>query len=126
MGIHAEGHGLVAMPQLLRHAGDIGAAGNGNAGKGAAKFMRVKVLDAVPLAEPLEVSGRSLGIHYVRLAFLGKYPLTDTYSGLLALVLAQELQHVRIDVDGPEFAALGRIQVNAFMGRCRRSSRFRL
>ncbi len=77
----------------------------------------MEVLDAVPLAEPLEVAGRRLGVHHVRLALLRENPLADTGSGLLTLVLAQELQHGRIDVDGPGLAALGGVQIDALMGR---------
>lgn len=117
MGVHAEGDGFVAVAQLLGYAGYVCPVGDGDTGKCVTQLMRVEILNAVPLTESLEVARRRLGIHHVRLALLRKDPLADTGSGLLVLVLAQELQYRRIDVDGPGLSTLGSVQVDALVGR---------
>ena len=117
MGVHTEGDGLVTVAQLLGYAGYVCPVGDGDTGKCVTQLMRVEILNAVPLAESLEVARRCLGIHHVRLALLRKDPLADTGSGLLVLVLAQELQYGRIDVDGPGLSTLRSVQVDALVGR---------
>ena len=62
MGVHTEGDGLVTVAQLLGYAGYVCPVGDGDTGKCVTQLMRVEILNAVPLAESLEVARRCLGI----------------------------------------------------------------
>lgn len=49
VGVHPQGHGLVAVAQLLRYTGDIRSVGNGNAGEGVPQLVRMQPRRVVPL-----------------------------------------------------------------------------
>ena len=53
MGVHSEGYGLIAVPQLFRYAGNVSTVCYGYAGEAVAEFVRVQTLNAVTLRKSL-------------------------------------------------------------------------
>ena len=115
MGVHPEGDGFVAVSHSLRHAGDVCAVGDGNAGKAVPEYMRVEIGHAAPLGEPLHIAGRALRVHGFGTVFLRKDPLTDGGLGLLEPKLAEKRQRILAHIDGTGFPVLGRIQIHPFV-----------
>ena len=72
VGVHAEGDGLVVVPQLLRYTGHIGAVGDRDTGKGMTEFMGMKTGYIILLGKLLHIPGRGLRVHRFRAVLLGK------------------------------------------------------
>ena len=63
MGVHSQRDGLVAVAQVLGHAGDIRAVGDGYGGVGVTELVRVETGYTLPAGELLQVAGGALRVH---------------------------------------------------------------
>lgn len=117
MGIHTEGNGLVAVPQLFGYTGYFGAVGDCNAGKGVLEFMGMKARYIILLGKFLHIPGRGLGVHRLRAVLLGKDIGADGVACLLLPELLEQANDLWVSVNRPYLAALGGVKVNALL-RC--------
>ena len=101
VGVHPQCDGFVAVPQLFRHAGNVGTIGNGNTGEAVAELMWMQSADPVPFGEFFEVMGGTLRVHRFWAALLGKYKFAQNAAGLLLAELPQETNYLRIYIYCP-------------------------
>ena len=117
MCVHAEGNSLVAVAQLLGYAGDIGTVCDGDTGKGVTQLVGMETRHIILLGELLHVSGWRLGVHRLRTVLLSEDIGTDGVARLFQPELLEQFNNFRVNINRPHLAALGRVQVNAFL-RC--------
>lgn len=117
MGVHAEGNGLVAMPQLLGYTGHISSVSDCYTDKGVAQLVGVKSRHVILLGKLLHISGRGLRVHRLRAILLSKDIGTDGVARLFQPEFPEQPNDLRVNINHPYLAALGCVQINTFL-RC--------
>ena len=103
------------MTQAFTDGYHVGSIGDCEACACVAEFVRVKIINAVLLPEPLKIACGALRVHHVRASLFREHKPTDCLFGLVRPELTQEIQGIQADIHPADFLVFGGCGIDAHM-----------